>query len=63
MDRDKRQKSDLGNERGLQNTERDHVTGIRTSDLPVRGKSVVQTMTPEAKKPQPAAQPKPESKP
>jgi hypothetical protein len=52
MDNNKKEKSDLGNEKKLTNAEKDTVTGIKTSDLP-KGKGPV---TPSAKKPNGSAE-------
>ena len=47
MDRDGRMKSDLGNEKQLQNAEKDHVTGIKMGDLPTRTGPVRSDPTPK----------------
>jgi hypothetical protein len=33
MDKDKKQKSELGNDKNLKNAEKNDVTGVKTSDL------------------------------
>jgi hypothetical protein len=33
MDKDEKQKSDLGNDKNLKNAERSNVTGVKTSDF------------------------------
>jgi hypothetical protein len=42
MDANRKQRSDLGNDKNLENAERNNVTGIKTSDLPKGDKPVVQ---------------------
>jgi hypothetical protein len=46
MDSQKRNKSDLGNAKKLHNAEKNAVTGIKTSDLPIGDGPVTEQPTP-----------------